>query len=150
MKSIEELKAKLNSLESEFSQIDAKHLILRSKFKEFHSLCKKQINNPISGVNQLTIEEIKNEIFDIKIAGLKVIIKFSICLGNDSILKGFVICRIANQINKNKVVAQLTFDDSGKSDLMGYDKSPLNITNDKDAIEIILKWLEQCMFTLKH
>ncbi len=149
MKSIEELKAKLNSLETELKQIDAKYLILFSKFKEFHSLCKIQINDPKFGIHRLKIEEIENELFNIKLAGLTVFIKFSIFLGKESILKGFLICQVIDQNRNNKIVAQLTFDDSGKSDLIGYEHSPLNITNNKDAIEIILKWLERCMFTLK-
>lgn len=151
MKSIEELKAKLNSLDTELHQIDAKYLLLQSKFKEFHSLCKTQINSsPIFGVNRLKIEEIEKELFNIKFAGLTVFIKFSIFLGNDSILRGFLVCELVNQNRNHKVVAQLTFDDSGKSDLIGYKHLPLNIINDKDAIEIILKWLERCMFTLKY
>ena len=151
MKSIEELKARLNSLETEFKQLDAKYLVLQSKFKEFHSHCKIQINNPIFGVTRLKIEEIENEFFNIKFAGLTVCIKFSIFLAKESILKGSLIFQIVNHAHNknNKVVAQLTFDDSGKSDLIGYEHYPLNITNDKDAIEIILKWLERCMFMLK-
>ncbi len=80
MKSIEELKARLNSLETEFRQLDAKYLVLHSKFKEFHSHCKIQINNPKFGVTRLKIEEIENEFFNIKFAGLTVCIKFSIFL----------------------------------------------------------------------
>jgi hypothetical protein len=151
MKSIVELKkAKLKSLESEITQLDGKDIILKSIFKEFHFQCKNQINSPIFGVNRLKIEEIENELFNIKFAGLTVTIKLSIFLGNDSILKGFLVCQMVKPNKDHKIVAQLTYDDAGKSDLIGNEHLPLNITNDKDAIEVILKWLERCVITLKH
>ncbi|RFC37725.1 MAG: hypothetical protein DID92_2727743024 [Candidatus Nitrotoga sp. SPKER] len=149
MKPIDELKSRLKELKIDASQVEAKYELLQSIFRKFRSQVEIQITPLIFSKGSLKIKGIKDEIFNIEFAGLTVEIKFVILLTIDGAFKGYLTCTLIDPKRKLGTIGQLIFDELGKSDLISTEHLPLNLNNDKDSIEIILKWLERCMFMLK-
>lgn len=133
----------LNELKLMLGEVSKRYLILKSNFESFHTLIKAQIEHPSINIKDIVVTPIIINEFNIDLADRKLRFKFSTAIRKDTnVLYGYIDCYlIDSEVSRYLNLREFEFNGNGVSSYKAVDNDQLNITNDSDALRIVLNFL---------